>query len=352
MPWFGNTFARQRAGKESSWLSSTSIVIPSVVGSSPLRMVTTRIAWCPCWPAGWVRWVGYNTDTEGEVNGSIIWCYIHWCIIQYLILYHYVSLSPRRISKLCSKRHCVRNRTWASFEPIPPYGWDMLTPDSTFSTATAAPGPHCWMWLGPTVPKPDLKMSESVEWPLLPRATNTVQLPWFGDQSGATGTSNKMKNGTFGGSKKCRDFASCHACHACYTCHHLAIGMNKIKIWTHFFSMKKFEGYNDLFLLPFSGTMSFWGRCLCSWLHCITLLEGQLHVRSDYWIFSLRGVLSFDTKSLSSHQLRTFFILFPLDIGAISWKARHMAAGGEHLLLQDNSSKRSFGICSRYSIFG
>ena len=302
MPWFGNTFARQRAGKESSWLSLTSIAIPSVVGSSPLRMVTTRIAWCPCWPAGWVRWVGYNTDTEGGVNGSIIWCYIHWCIIQYHID-HMVSLSPispKDVQNgIASEIKAWTWRKWASFQPTPPCEWEMLTPDSTFSTATAAPGPHCWMWLGPTVPKPDLKMSGSVEWPLLPRATNTVQLPWFGDQSGATGASNKMKHGTFwtlGGSKKCRDFASCHPCHACYTCHHLAIGMNKIKIWTHFFAMKKFEGYSDLFL-SFSGTMSFWGG---AFFHENTALHywklGQPHVRSDYWIFSLRGDLIFWCK--------------------------------------------------------
>lgn len=291
MPWFGNTFARQRAGKESSWLSLTSIAIPSVVGSSPLRMVTTRIAWCPCWPAGWVRWVGYNTDTEGGVNGSIIWCYIHWCIIQYHID-HMVSLSP--ISPKDVQNGIVSEikawtwRKWASFQPTPPCEWEMLTPDSTFSTATAAPGPHCWMWLGPTVPKPDLKMSGSVEWPLLPRATNTVQLPWFGDQSGATGASNKMKHGTFwtlGGSKKCRDFASCHPCHACYTCHHLAIGMNKIKIWTHFFAMKKFEGYSDLFFIFFRHNVVL-GRCLFSWEHCITLLEARA-ATCQVWLLNL-----------------------------------------------------------------
>ena len=143
------------------------------------------------------------------------------------------------------------------------------------------------MWLGPTVPKPDLKMSESVEWPLLPRATNTVQLPWFGDQSGATGASNKMKNGTFGGSKKCRDFASCHACHTCYTCHHLAIGMNKINIWTHFFATKKFEGYSDLFFFfTFFRHNVILGRCLCSWLHRITLLEARA-ATCQVWLLNL-----------------------------------------------------------------
>ena len=55
--------------------------------------------------------------------------------------------------------------------------------------------------------------------------------------------------GTFGGSKKWVDFASCHACHACYTCHHLA---TVPKIWAQIFAMKKFEGHEkDLLLLPF-----------------------------------------------------------------------------------------------------
>lgn len=108
MPWFGNTLARQRAGKESSWLSLTSIAIPSVVGSSPLRMVTTRIAWCPCWPAGWVRWLGYNTDTEGGVNGSRIWCYT---LMHHTISYLSYGITITYLTKGCSKRHCVRNKS-------------------------------------------------------------------------------------------------------------------------------------------------------------------------------------------------------------------------------------------------
>ena len=331
MPWFGNTLARQRAGKESSWLSLTSIAIPSVVGSSPLRMVTTRIAWCPCWPAGWVRWVGYNTDTEGGVDGSIIWCYVHWCIIQYHID-HMVSLSP--ISPKDVQNGIVSEikawtwRKWASFQPTP------LRVRSAMIFDIRLPILNCNG--GTRTPLLDVAGTNRTETRPQDVGVGRVAAATQGYKYSATAMIwwSKWCDWSFKQNEKRNIWRFQEMSWLCIMPHmprmlHMPPprnwyeqNKNMIKYAHIFLPWKSSKAIAISFFLPFSSTMSFWGG---AFIHEYTALHywklGQLHVRSDYWIFSLRGDLSFDAKSVEFPSTTNLFHPFS------TWHRGHFLEG-------------------------
>ena len=100
---------------------------------SPSRTATTRIAWCPCWPAGPIM-----LSLERE------------------------SVCPKNIKK-----------TWQKHETkLDQNGISQKFPKR--SDTNSLKGPHCWMWPAPTAPRHALKTWVWAEWRRRLRATNTV----------------------------------------------------------------------------------------------------------------------------------------------------------------------------------